>query len=72
MDEHPIGDACLTGLTRIREELGDGSVDNPMVVIPMAFEQRVIAAIAILRLLPRSNREWRDTAWNFPMAPRSS
>jgi hypothetical protein len=57
MDEHPIGDACLTGLTRIREEPGDGSVDNPMVVIPMAFEQRVIAAIAILRLLPQK-RSW--------------
>ena len=51
------GDRARAGLTRIREELGDGSVDDPMVVIPMAFEQRVIAAIAILRLLPQK-RSW--------------
>jgi hypothetical protein len=57
MDEHPIGDVCLTGLTRIREELGDGSVNDPVAVIPMAFEQRVIAVLVILRLLPQK-RAW--------------
>jgi hypothetical protein len=57
LDEHPIGEACLTGVTRFRSELGDGSVDDPVAVVPLNLEQRGIAAVAILRLLPQK-RAW--------------
>lgn len=50
-----IGDACLTGLQRIREISGGaaalGSIDDPLAVIPMLVEGQPVGAIAIVSLL---------------------
>ena len=51
LGEGPTGEACLTGIPRIREELVDGSVDNPLAVIPLVADGRPVGAITIVGLL---------------------
>lgn len=50
-----IGDACLTGLQRIREPSSQGSsagsLEDPIAIIPMLVEGQPVGAIAIVSLL---------------------
>lgn len=50
-----IGDACLTGLQRIREPSTDGrpqgTLEDPLAVVPMLVEGQPVGAIAIVTLL---------------------
>lgn len=47
-----IGDACLTGLQRIREpSSAAGTLEDPIAVIPMLVEGQPVGAIAIVSLL---------------------
>jgi hypothetical protein len=49
----PVGDACLTGLARVREleETLVGSLEDPLAVIPMMVDNQPVGAIAIATLL---------------------
>jgi hypothetical protein len=51
--EGPVGDACLTGIPRIREDgpKAGGSAANPVAVIPMMVEGKAVGAIAIVSML---------------------
>lgn len=54
----PIGEACMTGIRRVREErLHEGSLDDPVAILPIVVEGRAVGAIAIARLLEQK-REW--------------
>jgi hypothetical protein len=53
--EGPIGEACLTGLTRVSDEVRAGSVDDPMAVIPMIVADRPVGAIAIVSMLSQKS-----------------
>jgi hypothetical protein len=51
--EGPVGEACLTGIPRIREDgpLTGGSMDNPVAVIPMLVDGRPVGAISLVSML---------------------
>jgi hypothetical protein len=51
--EGPIGEACLTGLPRIREDgpREGGTVDDPVAVVPMTVDGRPVGAISIVSML---------------------
>ncbi|MFW6051207.1 MAG: GAF domain-containing protein [Myxococcota bacterium] len=53
----PVGDACLTGVPRIREEgpLGPGTFEDPVAVIPMMVDGRPVGAICILSMLAQKD-----------------
>jgi len=53
-----IGDACLTGMERIRENPsrgGDGTLEDPIAIIPMMIDGQPIGAIAIVTLLEQKD-----------------
>lgn len=56
LDEGPVGDACLTGLIRMRELPTTGSLDDPLAVIPLLAEGAAIGVIVVLALLPQKAR----------------
>ncbi|MEM9068135.1 MAG: GAF domain-containing protein [Myxococcota bacterium] len=48
----PIGEACLTGIRRIRDtDLQQGSFDDPAAIVPLLADGKAIGVVAILRLL---------------------
>lgn len=49
----PVGDACLTGIPRIREHepIGQGTFDDPVAVIPLIAEGKAVGAISVITLL---------------------
>ena len=51
LGEGPVGDACLTGIPRIRENLREGSLEDPIAIIPLMVGERPIGAISIARML---------------------
>ncbi len=54
----PIGEACLTGIRQVRNDrLNEGSLDDPVAVLPISVDGRAVGAIAIARLLEQK-REW--------------
>lgn len=54
----PVGEGCLTGIRRVRQDrLQEGSLEDPVAILPIAVEGRAIGAIAITRLLEQK-REW--------------
>lgn len=55
--EGPVGDACLTGVPRIRSEgrLDCGSFEDPVAVIPMLVDGRAVGAICIVSMLAQKS-----------------
>jgi multidrug efflux pump subunit AcrA (membrane-fusion protein) len=51
----PIGDACMTGIPRIREARGEalanGTLADPVAIIPMMVDGQPIGAVVILSML---------------------
>lgn len=57
LGEGKIGDVCMTGMPLIREDsaLVEGSLDNPLAVVPLMVEDRPVGAIAVLALLEQKD-----------------
>lgn len=55
--EGVIGDACLTGIARIREleSSRPGTVDDPMAVVPIMADGKAVGAIAVHTLLAQKD-----------------
>lgn len=55
--EGPVGEACLTGVPRIRDEglQHHGSFDEPVAVIPMMADGRAVGAICIVSMLEQKS-----------------
>ncbi len=52
LGEGPIGEACLTGIRRVREDsLHRGTLDDPVAILPILVDARPVGAVVILRLL---------------------
>lgn len=55
LGQGPIGDACMTGIPRIREARGQalasGSLSDPVAIIPMMVDGLPIGAVVILSML---------------------
>ncbi len=52
-----IGEACITGIERIRDDFADGTLQDPVAVIPLLVEGRPIGAIAVASMLEQKS-EW--------------
>lgn len=52
-----IGDVCLTGVERIRDARADGSLEDPVAVIPLLVEGRCIGVVAIVSMLEQK-KHW--------------
>lgn len=63
MGSGPVGEACLTGIARIREDNDDkfiqGTHDSPVAVIPLMAEGRAIGAISVITLLEQK-KKWMN------------
>ena len=56
LGDGPIGEACLTGIRRMREDaLHDGTIDDPAAILPMLVEGKPVGALVILRLLEQKS-----------------
>ncbi len=59
----PVGEACLTGIPRIREDGSEnftqGSHDNPVAVIPMISDGKPVGAISVITLLEQKS-QWMN------------
>ena len=54
----PVGDACLTGISRIRErDLVKASREDPLAVIPLLADGRPVGAVELLSLLEQKT-DW--------------
>jgi GAF domain-containing protein len=55
LGQGPIGDACMTGIPRIREASGEaltnGTLTDPVAIIPMTVDGQPIGAVVILSML---------------------
>jgi hypothetical protein len=51
LGEGPVGEACLTGIERIRQDLRHGSLEDPIAVIPLMVGERPIGAVAVASML---------------------
>lgn len=50
--EGHVGEACITGIERVREDIGaGGTLDDPLAVIPLLVEGKPVGAVAIVELL---------------------
>lgn len=56
--EGPVGDAMLTGMPTIREDLpfGEGSQQAPLAVVPLVADEQSVGAISILSVLEQKER----------------
>ncbi|MDH5492161.1 MAG: GAF domain-containing protein [Myxococcales bacterium] len=60
LDGHPLGDACLTGLPRIRESnLDAGSLDDPLAIIPLLADGKAVGVVSIISLLEQKG-DWAE------------
>lgn len=57
LGEGPIGEVCTTGLELIRQRFDEGSLENPVAVLPLMAEGRPVGAIAIASMLEQK-KEW--------------
>jgi len=55
--EGPVGEACLTGLLYMRDDVQPGTPSSPVAVVPMMVEGRPVGAISIVSMLPQK-RGW--------------
>ena len=51
LGEGAVGDVCLTGIPRVREDFGEGSLEDPIAIIPLMVGEQPIGAISIVRML---------------------
>jgi len=61
LEDHRLGDACLTGLPKIREPAGElaGSLEDPIAIIPFLADGRVVGVASVFRLLAQKSG-WAD------------
>lgn len=61
LEDHRIGDACLTGLPKIRDPAGElaGSLEDPIAIIPFLADGRAVGLASVFRLLPQKSG-WAD------------
>jgi len=61
LENHRVGDACLTGLPKVREPAGErpGSLDDPIAIIPFLADGRVVGVASVFRLLPQKS-DWAE------------
>lgn len=56
LGDGPIGEVCLTGIRRVREEaLHRGSLEDPAAILPITADGKPVGAVAILRLLEQKS-----------------
>ena len=51
LGQGPIGEACLTGIALVRDDMRRGSLEDPVAIIPLMVAGRPVGAVAIARML---------------------
>lgn len=60
LEDHRIGDACLTGMPKVREPNGEaGDLDDPIAIIPFLADGLSVGVASVFRLLPQKPG-WAD------------
>ena len=52
----PVGEACLTGIQRIPDEITEGTMDAPLAILPLMVEGRPVGVLVVVAMLEQKSQ----------------